>query len=87
MDKYKYIKRKGGIMGYYKEQDIKNMNDEKEELLKEKLNDDYKRDMKYKHDELVVEEIKELIDDNELHIDWIQDLMNYLREIHQERIK
>ena len=48
-------------MGYYKNIDIKNRNEEKEEYLKEKLEQEYWEDLEQER----LKKLKELVKDNE----------------------
>ena len=48
-------------MGYYKNKDIENMNGEKEEYLKEKLEQEYWEDLEQER----LKKLKELVKDNE----------------------
>jgi hypothetical protein len=48
-------------MGYYKNKDIENMNGEKEEYLKEKLEQEYWEDLEQDR----LKKLKELVKDNE----------------------
>ena len=60
---------KSDIMGYYKNKDIENMNREKQEYLKEKLEQEYWEDLEQEHWEDLeqdrLKKLKELVKDNE----------------------